>query len=292
MPVIRTTPLAAKLRAALEWCGWDSSFRSGRAGRAGNQPGSSSTVKELQDYNRYRLSYGQFVGSAAAGFMIVFAAVYLIYHSFAVSCLLAAAGLAAPRLYKSSLLVRRKERLQLQFKEALYSLASSLAAGKSVENAFLATIDDLKLLYPDPNTELLVEFQIIKHRLDNAEPLEQALRSLAKRAHLDDITQFADVFAVCKRSGGDLVEVMKRTSQTIGEKLEVKQEISVLLAQKRFEARIMMVVPFAFLGFLSAFAPDYMKPLYGGAGYALLTIGLTVLAFCFWLIHRIMQIRV
>lgn len=286
MPVMRTTPLAARLRAMLEWCGWDSSFR------AGVQRSSPNTVKALQDYNQYRLSYGQFMGSAAAGCLIIFAAIYLVYHSFTVSLLLAIAGLAAPRLYKSSLLIRRKERLQLQFKEALYSLASSLAAGRSVENAFLAAIDDLKMLYPDQNTELLLEFQIIRHRLDNAEPLEQALRSLARRAHLDDITQFADVFAVCKRSGGDLVEVMKRTSQTIGEKLEVKQEISVLLAQKRFEARIMIAVPFAFLGFLSAFAPDYMKPLYGGAGYVLLTIGLAVLAFCFWLIHRIMQIRV
>jgi Flp pilus assembly protein TadB len=286
MPVIRTAPLTARLRAALEWCGWDSSFR------AGVQRGSPSTVKALQDYNQYRLSYGQFMGAAAFGCCILFAAVYLIYHSFFISLLFAIAGLIAPRLYKSSLLIRRKERLQLQFKEALYSLASSLAAGRSVENAFLAAINDLKLLYPDPNTELLLEFQIIKHRLDNAEPLEQALRSLAKRAHLDDITQFADVFSVCKRSGGDLVEVMKRTSQTIGEKLEVKQEISVLLAQKRFEARIMMAVPFAFLGFLSVFAPDYMKPLYGGAGYVLLTIGLAVLAVCFWLIHRIMEIRV
>lgn len=289
MPVIRTNPLAARWRALLEWCGWDSSFG---VGRAGTRTNSANPIKALQDYNQYRLSYGQFMGSAAVGFCAMFAAIFLIYHSFAVSCLLAMAGLAAPRLYKSSLLARRKERLQLQFKEALYSLASSLAAGRSVENAFLAAIDDLKLLYPDPNTELLQEFQMIKHRLDNAEPLEQALRSLAKRAHLDDIGQFADVFAVCKRSGGDLVEVMKKTSQTIGEKLEVKQEISVLLAQKRFEARIMMVVPFAFLGFLSAFAPDYMKPLYGGAGYALLTIGLAVLGFCFWLIHRIMQIRV
>lgn len=284
MPVIRAAPLAARV---LEWCGWDSSFR---AGARRGMP--LTNVKPLQDYNHYQLSFKQFMGSAAVGFAILFAAVYLIYHSFIVSSLFAAGGLAAPRLFKSFLLVRRKERLQLQFKEALYSLASSLAAGRSVENAFLATIDDLKLLYPDPNTELLHEFQIIKYRLDNAEPLEQALHSLAQRAHLDDITQFADVFAVCKRSGGDLVEVMKRTSQTIGEKLEVKQEISVLLAQKRFEARIMMAVPFAFLGFLSAFAPDYMKPLYGGGGYVLLTIGLAVLSFCFWLIHRIMQIRV
>lgn len=286
MPVVRTAGKpspSGRLRLWLEWCGWEKSSW-------GKSP-QSKQVK-LQSYDDYHLSNGQFIGSAAIGYGAVFIAIYLIYHSFVVSCLLALSGIIAPRLYRTALLVSRKERLQLQFKEALYSLASSLAAGRSVENAFLATIEDLKLLYPDPHTELIVEFQIIKHRLDNAEPLEQALHSLAIRANLEDITQFADVFAVCKRSGGDLVEVMKRTSQAIGEKLEVKQDIAVLLAQKRFEARIMMAVPFAFLGFLNAFAPDYMKPLYGGAGYVLLTIGLGVLVFCFWLIDRIMQIRV
>lgn len=266
-----------RLAALLAWCGLELG---------------SEKLAALQDYNRYRLSLKQFGSSAVVGYSIAFTAVYLIYHSIVFSLLVAIVGIAAPRIYRESLLASRKERLKLQFKEALYSLTSSLAAGRSVENAFVATLDDLKLLYPDPRTELLIEFQIVKHRLDNAEPLEHALRHLANRAHIDDITQFVDVFAACKRSGGDLVEVMKRTSQTIGEKLEVQQEIMVMLAQKKFEARIMMAVPFVFLGFLNITAPDYMAPLYGGTGYVLLTVGLAVLSLCFWFIHRIMSIRI
>ncbi|MFF2094282.1 type II secretion system F family protein [Paenibacillus sp. NPDC058174] len=274
----RRTGQSTRVKAGLAWMGYS------------NAAGGIGTA--LQDYDEYRLTIRQFVVSAAAGWCIVFAAIYLIYHSIFISIVLGCIGCCAPRLYKASLLRRRKERLKLQFKEALYSLTSSLAAGRSVENAFVATIDDLKLLYPDPRTELLREFMIVKHRLDHSEPLEHALRQFAERAHIDDITQFAEVFAVCKRSGGDLVEVMKRTSQTIGEKLEVQQEIAVMVAQKRFEARIMMVVPFAFLGFLSAAAPDYMAPLYGGAGYVLLTAGMAVLGLCFWFIHKMMDIRV
>ncbi|SFF16437.1 tight adherence protein B [Paenibacillus algorifonticola] len=238
------------------------------------------------------LSYREFALATFIGYAAVFAALYTVYHSLLVCLIAAGLGLCTPRYYKALLIARRKERLKLQFKEALYSLTSCLAAGRSVENAFIATLDDLKLLYPDPRTELLLEFQIVKHRLEHAEPLEQALRSLAARSHVEDIVQFVDVFAACKRSGGDLVEVMKRTSQTIGEKLEIQQDIMVLLAQKRFEARIMMAIPFIFLGFLNLMAPDYMAPLYGGMGYLLLTIGLGALLICFWFIHTIMSIRV
>ena len=123
------------------------------------------------------------------------------------------------------------------------------------------------------------------------EPLEIILRSLANRAQIDEITQFVDVLTTCKRSGGDLLEIMRRTSMIISEKLEVEQEIQVLVAQKKFEGRIMMAVPFVFLAFLGLAAPDYMSPLYQGAGYLLLTAALLLLLFCFWLMGKIMNIR-
>ncbi|WP_424767136.1 type II secretion system F family protein [Paenibacillus sp. sgz302251] len=270
-----------RLKSWLEWCGWErgetiASLRDGRL---------------LTNYGQFHLSRKQFVLSAMIAAIVIFAAVYLFYHSIVFACLAAMLAMIAPRFRREKLLIMRKERLKLQFKEALFSLTSSLAAGRSLENAFLSTLDDLALLYPDSRTELSLEFQIIRFRLDNAEPLEYALRNFADRAQIDEITQFVDVLAACKRSGGDLLEVMKRTSVIIGEKLEIEQEISVMLAQKRFEGRIMMAVPFVFLAFLGLAAPDYMAPLYGGVGYLLLTGALLLLLLCFWIMGRTMNIR-
>lgn len=270
-----------RMQRALEWCGWESTATMSniRAGRL------------LTNYGQYHLSRQQFIVASLVTALVIYAAVYLFYHSVIVSCVAAAIGIIAPRFRRKWLLLQRKERLKLQFKEALFSLTSSLAAGRSLENAFLSTLDDMKLLYPDPRTELLLEFQIVRFRLDNAEPLEYALRNFADRARIDEISQFVDALAACKRSGGDLLEVMKRTSVIIGEKLEIEQEISVLIAQKRFEGRIMMAVPFVFLAFLSLAAPDYMAPLYGGAGYLLLTAALLLLLLCFWVMGKMMSIR-
>ena len=133
--------------------------------------------------------------------------------------------------------------------------------------------------------------KIIRSRMAYGEPLEQTLDDFSKRAQIDDITQFVDVFIICKRSGGDLVEVIRRTSQTIGEKLEIQQEIAVMVAQKRYESRIMMAVPFVFLAFLSMTAPDYMAPLYQGMGYVLLTVSLLLLVVCYWFMIRVMSIQ-
>lgn len=231
------------------------------------------------------------MAAAMAGGSVAFLAAYLFYHSVVVSILVSACGIAAPRLYRKYLLERRKLRLTQQFKEALYSIASSLAAGRSVENAFLTAQEDLELMYPNPSTEILLELEIIAARLGYGEPLEYALGDFSRRACIEDIAQFNDVFTTCKRSGGDMVDVIRRTSQTIGEKLDVQQEIGVMIAQKRFESRIMMTVPFVFLAFLGLSAPEYMAPLYSGMGYLLLTGALLALGFCYLLMARIMNIR-
>lgn len=269
-----------RIQKMLVWCGWENeaTMAAIRTGRM------------LTNYEQYHLSRKQFIISAIAAALLLYGAVYLFYHSIIVSIAAAGFGFFAPRVRRESLLLLRKERLKLQFKEALFSLTSSLAAGRSLENAFLSTLDDLKLLYPDSRTELILEFQIVRFRLENAEPIEYALRNFADRAGVDEITQFVDALAVCKRSGGDLLEVMKKTSIIIGEKLEIEQEIAVMIAQKKFEGRIMMAVPFVFLAFLSLAAPDYMAPLYGGIGYLLLTAALLLLLLCFWVMAKMMSI--
>ena len=211
----------------IAWLGWPRDKRE-QSMRRGNS---------LPDYTEYRLSEKQFSLAAVVGGVIAFTAAYLFYRSVIVSLIFSAAGLLAPRQHRNSLLIRRRERLKIQFKEALYSLTSSLAAGRSVENAFVSSLDDLRLLYPDPRTEVIREFEIIRSRMAYGEPLEQTLDDFSKRAQIDDITQFVDVFIICKRSGGDLVEVIRRTSQTIGEKLEIQQEIAVMVAQKRYETK-------------------------------------------------------
>lgn len=271
----------SRFHRLLKWCGWENEdiMSHIRAGRV------------LTNYGEYHLSHVQFIMSAILAAIVIFSAVYLFYHSLMVSLVAAISGIIAPRFRRRALLTKRKERLKLQFKEALFSLTSSLAAGRSLENAFLSTLDDLKMLYPDPRTELLLEFQIIQFRLENAEPLESGLRNFAKRAQVDEITQFVDALTACKRTGGDPLLIMKQTTVIIGEKMEIEQEIAVMIAQKKFEGRIMMGVPFVFLAFLSFAAPDYMAPLYGGAGYLLLTGALLLLLLCFWLMAKIMNIR-
>ncbi|CAH0120422.1 hypothetical protein PAE9249_02941 [Paenibacillus sp. CECT 9249] len=246
----------------------------------------------LPDYTVYRLSPKQRIVSFAAAAAVLFAIGYLFYQHIAFAVLLACGGALYPRVRQKALLAKRRAELGFQFKQALYSLASSLAAGRSVENGFREAIQDLQLLYPDMQTDLIREFKVICFRLENGEPIERAIQDFSRRAAIEDITNFADVFTTCKRTGGDLVEVVRRTSAMIGEKLDIQQEISVMIAQKRFESKAVMAAPFLFIAFLNVSAPDFLEPMRGMAGYIVSTVALLALGACYWLIAKIMDIQV
>lgn len=248
----------------------------------------------LVDYSVYTLSIKEYILYATLA-AIVFAFIgYLFYESIIAAIILGACGLFYPKIQKQTLLEKRKEQLNLQFKEAISSLSSSLAAGRSIENAFQEVVEDLYLLYPDPNTYIIRELEIINRRVENGETIENAILDFSIRSDIDDVQNFSDVFITCKRTGGNLVEVIRRTSDIIGEKINIQQEVSVMLAQKRFESKIMSVAPLGMILLLKYSARDYLDPMYqwGTAGPIIMTVCLLILAFSYWYGQRIMKIKV
>jgi len=101
------------------------------------------------------------------------------------------------------------------------------------------------------------------------------------------------VFSTCKRTGGDLVEVIRRTSNIISNKIETQQEIAVLISQKKLEAKILSIAPFAIVALISFSSKDYMEPLYQfGIGTVVMTISLIILVISYLLTKWIMNIKV
>ncbi|GIP22594.1 type II secretion system F family protein [Paenibacillus sp. J22TS3] len=246
----------------------------------------------LPDYKVMVLTPRQRLGSILAGGFVMYLIGYIFFQTWYLALGVGLAGLYTPKYWGRHLLARRRSALTLHFKQALYSLSSSLAAGRSVENGFREAIADLRLLYPDARNDLIQELHIICTRMEYGQPIEEALQDFSNRAGIEDITNFADVFTTCKRTGGDLVEIVRRTSSIISEKLDISQEISVMIAQKRFESRALLGAPVFFLLFMNVSSPDYMQPLYSGFGLVISGIALLMFAGCFWLINKIMSIRI
>ncbi|MDR6549691.1 type II secretion system F family protein [Paenibacillus qinlingensis] len=252
----------------------------------------ASALVPFIDYNHYDLSSKEQAYAVLLLAVPAFVIGYIFYQNVMLSLAFSATGFLFPKIRRQQLIHKRKHMLYVQFKQALSCLSSSMTVGKSIETAFREAWEDLKLLYPDPACLIVVEFGLICRKVDNGEPIESALKHFADRSHLEDVQSFTDVFLTCKRAGGNLVEVMKRTATVITEKLEITQEISVMIAQKRFESRVLVIAPIAIVAVLAFSSPDYMEPLYKGSGILIMTVCLFLLGACYALTQKIMDIKV
>lgn len=193
---------------------------------------------------------------------------------------------------RTRLCEKRKEILQQQFRDWINAAASHLQSGSSVENAFVHAGRELTLLYGE-ETDIRREIRGMEHLLANNIPLEKILLELGDRSQAEDIRNFAEVFAIGKRSGGNLREMIENCCGIIGMKAEVEREIQTLLHGKVMEQKVMCLIPFGIISYISITSPGYFQPLYHNpAGVCMMSICLLCYLFSVWLSARIVHIEV
>lgn len=78
-------------------------------------------------------------------------------------------------------------------------------------------------------------------------PVELLLADMGRRSGIQDVDQFARVFAAAKRSGGELTDIISQTAGIIRDKIQVQEEIHTLTAARVFEQKIMNGIPFGII---------------------------------------------
>lgn len=187
---------------------------------------------------------------------------------------------------------KRKRKLELEFRDVILSVSSNLQAGYSVENAFREAYKDIVLLY---GTESVMagEMRLIFRKLSNNEQLESALLNLAKRSDVQDIRDFADIFSIAKRGGGDMRTIIANTAAIIGDKQEVRREIETVVSEKKLEQQIMKYIPFFIIFYISLTTKGYFESLYHNLlGWIVMTVALLIYMAACKLSDRILQIDV
>lgn len=247
----------------------------------------------LVDYNIYVMDKNEKIIYIVLAALVIGVVGYIFYENIILTLLLMLFSLKFPDIRTKQIIDKRKRDLTIQFKDWLYSLSSSMSAGRSVESAFKESLNDLQIIYPDPQTHIIKEVSLMVRRLEMNETVEDVMFEFAERTHIEDIMNFADVLKICKRAGGNLVEVVKSTSSVIGDKIETKNEIETTITAKKFESRIMSVMPIAMVALLSVTAYDFMEPVFTTfKGHAVMTVAIIMFVAAFLIGEKIMKIEV
>ena len=187
---------------------------------------------------------------------------------------------------------RRRKELKLQFKDAVEGIAAALAAGYSAENAVREARKDLQLVYAG-SADIVQELSAMERKLDANQTIEAAMEDFAKRSGLEEAETFAEIFAVGKRNGGDLIGIMEDTARTITQIVETERQASMALASRRYEQKVLNLVPFGMILYLRIGCPGFLDPLYGNlAGICVMTSVLGLYLLAWHLGKRLLDIEV
>ncbi len=245
-----------------------------------------------KDYNKYKFSLKDNIKYIGQGLAVVTILSFLFYQSY-IAVLLLSPIIYLYRLYKTKALINsQKWKLNLEFRDGITALSAALEAGYSAENAFEEAVRDLQQIYNE-NSMVIKEFSYIVNQIHMNITVEKALNDFAERTGVEDILCFSEVFSTAKRTGGDLINVIKTTGTIISDKIEVKKEIITLITAKRLEANIMKLMPLLILFYLSISSPGFLDPLYHNfLGVAIMTIFLALYLGAFLIIDKIIAIEV
>ena len=200
-----------------------------------------------------------------------------------------AAGLGVgllPYLYLYRKRAVRFRRFEALLPDTIDLMARALRAG----HAITSSIEMVSQEIPEP---VASEFRRIFEEQNFGLPLREAMLNLAQRVPLPDVRFLVTAILVQKETGGNLAEVLDKTTAVIRDRFRLRGQLRVYTAQARLTGWILAALPFIMFVVLYFLNPNYERILLTDpVGQKLIYAGLGMMGMGAWVIRRIIDIKV
>lgn len=184
---------------------------------------------------------------------------------------------------------KRKMELTNQFRSFLEAIAVSLSSGMNVPDALISANNDLRMEYSD-DSYIVKEVQEMINGIQNNLSIEVMLKDFGARSEIIDIQNFSEVFAVGYRAGGNLKDIVRKTSDIIGDKIEMSAEIETAIASNKTQFDVMMIVPIVIIILLRTMSSQFAASFSTVAGVFATTVAIGIFVGAYKLGQKIMKI--
>ena len=195
-------------------------------------------------------------------------------------------GASLPIVYLRRMRSKRFARFEEHFAEAIDLLARAARAGHSLAAGF-------EVVARESEDPVASEFRRVYDEQRFGLPMPDALLGLADRIDLGDVRIFTTAVLIQRESGGNLAENLDKLSEVIRLRFRFRRDVRTKTAHGRITGTVVALAPVvAGLG-MYALNPTYMEPLISEPlGRMMLLVGLVMMAMGFFVIRRMVDIRV
>jgi tight adherence protein B len=179
-------------------------------------------------------------------------------------------GWLGMRLIVSVRISRRQAAFAEQLPDVLQLVAGALQSGFSLPQALDTVVREGSQPAAGEFSRALAETRI-------GGELEVAMNKVADRMNSTDLRWTIMAIGIQRQVGGNLVEVLSNTVDTMRERAQMRRQVRALSAEGRLSAYILVALPLLMAGYMFLVRRDYIRALYTTAPGLTMLIGSVVL---------------
>lgn len=238
-----------------------------------SQADSSWTVGQLLLFSLSVFAIGTWFASFAA-------------PSFALALLMGLTGGMAPYVFFSWKRSTRFNQFDAVLPEAIDLMSRALRAGHGIVAA-------IEMISQEISEPVAGEFRRVFEEQNFGLPLREAMLNLAARVPLPDVQFLVTAILVQKETGGNLAEVLDKTTLVIRERSRLRGQLRIHTAQGKITGWILGCMPFGLFAAINVLNPGYARILLEDPlGIQLIYAGLGLMALGVWTIRKVIDIKV
>ena len=212
-------------------------------------------LRRLLAQANLKWSVGGVILACCACFAIPAYLIYLRTDAILFGILIGLLTGSGPILYIVYMKNKRMGKFEQGLPEALELIVSALRVGHSLNAA-------MGLVSRECADPIGGEFRLTFDEMNYGLELKAALDNLVTRIPLQDVKIVCTAILIQRESGGNLAEVLEKTSQVIRERFRLKREVLTHTAQGRLTGWILTILPVVLGMVLYMVNPDLMSNLW------------------------------
>ena len=185
---------------------------------------------------------------------------------------------------------KNKEILLGEFLDFLKILKSNLYANYSLENSIINSYCELQKS-TDNNFKILNYINNIVKGINLKISINELLLEFKSNLNIEEIDEYIEAVIIVKKTGGDIIKVTNNMIDIVTNNIENKKEIETILAGKKMEFRIMILVPFIIVFYLRITFNGFLDGLYGNFfGLIIMSAALFIILISYFIGVKILKV--
>lgn len=198
---------------------------------------------------------------------------------------LAIIGLAIPPFLVSNAKKKRENLFNVQLAQATIMMGNSIKGGFT----FLQSMEGVA---QDMQPPISTEFARVLREIHYGVKQEDALNHMVERTKNKDLELLVSAVMTSAQVGSNLSEILDTISETIRDRIKIKQEINTLTAQGRMSGLVIGLLPIVLVLAIMVTSPSYFAGFFETAlGKILLAISIALEVTGFAVINKIISIK-